>query len=52
MRVTIVESNKILGAFDDRLQKYAEKKIRQRHGYQLIQSAVTGTRMCSATATS
>ncbi|XP_070572404.1 probable NADH dehydrogenase [Ptychodera flava] len=39
--VTLVEGNKILGNFDQRLQKYAEKKIRQRDKMRLIQSVVT-----------
>ncbi|ELU13705.1 hypothetical protein CAPTEDRAFT_169172 [Capitella teleta] len=40
-RVTLVESNKILGSFDGRLQKYAEKKISQRDRFTLLKSSVT-----------
>ncbi|KAK7488255.1 hypothetical protein BaRGS_00020562 [Batillaria attramentaria] len=41
VRVTLVESNQILSAFDARLRSYAEKKITQRKGFSLIQSSVT-----------
>ena len=42
MRVTLIEASKILGAFDSRLQEYAEKKIRQRDQFRLIKDAVSG----------
>lgn len=40
--VTLVESRKILGAFDTRLQSYAEKKITERKNFHLVKSTVTG----------
>ncbi|XP_077995904.1 uncharacterized protein LOC144449264 [Glandiceps talaboti] len=39
--VTLVEGNKILASFDQRLQSYAEKKISQRDKMRLLQSTVT-----------
>ncbi|XP_060075862.1 uncharacterized protein LOC132555532 [Ylistrum balloti] len=41
VRVTLIESNQILGAFDERLRKYAEKKIKERNRFTLLQSSVT-----------
>lgn len=41
VRVTLVESQKILGAFDSRLRSYAEKKFQERKNFQLINSTVT-----------
>ncbi|KAK0058816.1 internal alternative NAD(P)H-ubiquinone oxidoreductase A1 mitochondrial-like isoform X2 [Biomphalaria pfeifferi] len=41
IRVTLVESNKILSSFDSRLQAFAEKKIKQRKGFNIVQSSVT-----------
>ncbi|CAH1801948.1 unnamed protein product [Owenia fusiformis] len=49
VRVTLIESNKILGAFDKRLQNYAEKKIKQREKFQLLQSSVTEVKEDSVT---
>ena len=40
--MTLVESNQILSSFDDRLRKYAEKKISQRNRFNLLQSSVVG----------
>uniref|UniRef100_A0A0B7A9J8 Uncharacterized protein n=1 Tax=Arion vulgaris TaxID=1028688 RepID=A0A0B7A9J8_9EUPU len=40
VKVTLIESNKILSSFDARLSAYAEKKIQQRKGFKLIQSTV------------
>ncbi|XP_059175957.1 uncharacterized protein LOC131955738 isoform X2 [Physella acuta] len=40
VRVTLVESNKILSSFDTRLQAYAERKMKQRKGFNLLQSTV------------
>ncbi|XP_025093077.1 probable NADH dehydrogenase isoform X2 [Pomacea canaliculata] len=40
VQVTLVESNQILGAFDKRLQSYAEKKMKQRKRFNIVQSAV------------
>ncbi len=40
VRVTIVESNRILSSFDKRLQAYAEKKLSMRENFTLIQSHV------------
>ncbi|XP_052223057.1 uncharacterized protein LOC127838952 isoform X2 [Dreissena polymorpha] len=42
VRVTLVESNKILGSFDKRLQKFAEKQIQSRRGFTLARDLVTG----------
>ena len=42
MRVTLVESNQILGSFDDKLRSFAEKKIKARNRFSLKQSSVTG----------
>ncbi|ESP04189.1 hypothetical protein LOTGIDRAFT_224073 [Lottia gigantea] len=39
--VTLVESDKILGSFDARLQKHAEKKIQARERFKLVKSSVT-----------
>lgn len=41
VRVTLIESNKILSSFDSRLQTYAEKKIRARDHFNLIKATVT-----------
>lgn len=41
VRVTLVESNQILSSFDERLRKYAEKKIQSRKGFTLKQDLVT-----------
>ncbi|KAK3776038.1 hypothetical protein RRG08_044422 [Elysia crispata] len=40
VKVTLVESNKILSAFDERLQAYAEKKLKERKGFEMKQSSV------------
>jgi len=42
VNVTLIESNNILNAFDERLRSYAEKKMRQRDRFHLVQAAVTG----------
>ncbi len=42
IRVTVIEKKGILGAFDLKLRAFAEKKIRARPGYQLLQASVTG----------
>ena len=42
VQVTLVESNQILGSFDERLRAFAEKKIKQRDRFQLVQASVTG----------
>ncbi len=41
MRVTLIEASQILGSFDKRLQKYAEKKIKARSRFNLMQTTVT-----------
>ncbi|XP_064620775.1 probable NADH dehydrogenase [Lineus longissimus] len=41
VHVTLVESNTILGNFDQRLQAYAEKKIRARKRFHLVKSSVS-----------
>uniref|UniRef100_A0AC34F3K7 FAD/NAD(P)-binding domain-containing protein n=1 Tax=Panagrolaimus sp. ES5 TaxID=591445 RepID=A0AC34F3K7_9BILA len=41
VKVTLVESQKILGAFDEKLQSYAEKKFRERSNFNLIKNIVT-----------
>ncbi|XP_059175954.1 probable NADH dehydrogenase isoform X1 [Physella acuta] len=40
VRVTLVESNKILSSFDTRLQAYAERKMKQRKGFNILQTTV------------
>lgn len=45
MKVTLVESNKILSSFDARLSAFAEKKIKQRKGFELVRSTVVGMRL-------
>lgn len=42
VRVSLIEGRKILSAFNQRLQQYAEKKIKARGQMELIQSNVTG----------
>ncbi len=42
VKVTLIEASQILNSFDKRLQKYAEKKMRQRENFKLVQSTVTG----------
>ena len=44
IQVSLIESQEILGAFDKRLKKYAEKKMRKRKNFQLIKSSVIGAR--------
>ncbi|KAK3596266.1 hypothetical protein CHS0354_038884 [Potamilus streckersoni] len=41
VQVTLVESNKILSSFDERLRHFAEKKIKQRSGFNLLKDSVT-----------
>jgi NADH:ubiquinone reductase (non-electrogenic) len=41
VKVTLIESQKILGAFDARLQSYAEKKFRERKNFNLVNGLVT-----------
>uniref|UniRef100_A0A914ELN5 FAD/NAD(P)-binding domain-containing protein n=1 Tax=Acrobeloides nanus TaxID=290746 RepID=A0A914ELN5_9BILA len=41
VKVTLIESQKILGAFDSRLQSYAEKKFRERKNFNLVNGLVT-----------
>ena len=41
VKVTLIESKKILGAFDARLQSYAEKKFRERKNFNLVNGSVT-----------
>lgn len=40
VHVTLIESNQILGSFDDKLRKYAEKKIKERSRFELKQASV------------
>ena len=40
VRVTLVEPHQILPSFDKKLRAFAEKKIKQRSGFSLIQSGV------------
>ncbi len=42
VQVTLIESQQILGAFDKRLRSYAEKKIRERDRFNLVNAAVVG----------
>ena len=39
--VTLIEAKQILPSFDERLRDFAERKIRQRKQFQLVQSSVT-----------
>uniref|UniRef100_A0A915EM49 FAD/NAD(P)-binding domain-containing protein n=1 Tax=Ditylenchus dipsaci TaxID=166011 RepID=A0A915EM49_9BILA len=41
VKVTLIESRKILGSFDQRLQAYAEKKLRQRENFTMVKAFVT-----------
>lgn len=41
VNVTLVESQQILGSFDERLRSFAEKKIKQRDRFHLVKSSVT-----------
>lgn len=41
VKVTLIESNQILSSFDDRLRKYAEKKLQERKGFELKKDLVT-----------
>ena len=41
--MTLVEASQILYSFDKRLQNYAEKKMKQRENFNLVQSSVIGT---------
>ncbi|KAL5017674.1 hypothetical protein ScPMuIL_007263 [Solemya velum] len=47
--VTLVESNQILSSFDERLRKYAEKKIKERDRFNMIQSSVVEVKPTSVT---
>ncbi len=40
VRVTLIEANEILPSFDQKLQNFATKKIRQRENYNLLQAKV------------
>lgn len=42
VKVTLVVSNQILASFDDKLRKYAERKIQGRQGFTLKRDNVTG----------
>jgi NADH:ubiquinone reductase (non-electrogenic) len=42
VKVTLIESQRILSSFDDRLQKYAEKQISQRKRFTLLRNSVIG----------
>ena len=42
VHVTLIESNQILSSFDERLRKYATKKMKSRKGFTLEQDSVTG----------
>ncbi|CAD5120775.1 DgyrCDS9335 [Dimorphilus gyrociliatus] len=39
-RVTLIESNQILASFDKNLRSFAEKKIKQRKNFNIVQSTV------------
>jgi len=41
VKVTLIESNKILGSFEPRLQRWAEKQIKSREGYSITKDIVT-----------
>jgi len=40
VKVTLIEGSKILGSFDKRLREYAEKKIKKRKQFEILQSFV------------
>ena len=42
VKVTLIEANQILSSFDDKLRRYAERKIKQRSQMDLLQGAVVG----------
>ena len=44
VRVTLVESNQILGSFDERLRTYAEAKLAQRRNFNLVKASVKEVR--------
>jgi hypothetical protein len=46
VKVTLVESKKILGSFDKRLQAYAENKLAKRPNFTLVKAIVTGFFFC------
>ena len=41
VKVTLIESQKILPSFDYRLQSYAEKKLNERKNFKLLNAYVT-----------
>ena len=47
VQVSLIEGQKILAGFTERLQKYAEKKIQSREQMQLLKANVTGTNVIS-----
>ena len=42
VRVTLVEANEILSAFDSRLRSYTERLINKRSAMDIVKAAVTG----------
>ena len=40
--VSLIEASHILPSFDEKLRKFAEKKIQQRHQMKLVKGIVSG----------
>ena len=47
VRVTLVEANTILSAFDNRLRSYTEKIIQKRKRMRILKASVTGMHHCT-----
>ena len=47
VRVTLVEANTILSAFDNRLRSYTEKIIQKRERMHILKASVTGIPKCA-----
>ena len=41
-RVTLIEASSILASFDQKLRKYAERKLSERPNFTLLKSSVVG----------
>ena len=42
VRVSLIEASQILSGFDEKLRKFAEKKIQQREKMELVKGTVSG----------
>ena len=49
VRVTLVEANEILSAFDSRLRSYTERLIDKRSAMNIVKAAVTSKIQCRPT---